>query len=358
MFIRFDEIAKLMGVPSSSFVDTYRKEVHNLMVKLVEYIQTLDNIINPTQPEIGTGGGAGPGPIIPIPTHSSRIQLQKTTHGYPILPDPIPSEGWKKSSWDSLFSDYLGQQYHLAFGGKICHIPYKLISEKQKDFIDSVYLPRKTIFRPPRNIGVDEMKSIFDHLLQRQRNHGPEDTFKFKSIKLKGKSVPSQYKTVESNEIDCSSSAPPGATAPGATTPGPTPIRSSMRNVTPGTTHDTTPRTTSRTTPGTPLGTTPGPTPAPGTTAPGVTVPGASNPGPPPIRSSMRNVTPSTTPETTPRTTSGTTPGTTPGPTPGPTPSPGATPGATASPIRRSTRNHQVPRPVPRPRPLNRNNRK
>ena len=37
------------------------------------------------------------------------------------------------------------------------------------------------------------MKSIFDHLLTRQRKNGPEGAFKSKSIKFKGKTVPADY---------------------------------------------------------------------------------------------------------------------------------------------------------------------
>ena len=49
-------------------------------------------------------------------------------------------------------------------------------------------------FRPLSNILVNDMKSIFDHFLQCQATYGPEDTFKFKSIKFKGKGIPANYK--------------------------------------------------------------------------------------------------------------------------------------------------------------------
>jgi hypothetical protein len=186
-----------MGVPSSSFVDTYNGKVTDLMVKLVEYVQDMDKFLNTpaTNGGTGTGTGTGTGPDnTPINMIQQPSILEKNENGYPILPDPIPSEGWKKTTWDSLFTDYLGQQYHLACGGITKHIPYKRISEKQKDFIENKYLPPKTQFRSPRNIAIQEMKSIFNHLLQRQRTYGTEDTFKFKSIKLKGETLPAKYK--------------------------------------------------------------------------------------------------------------------------------------------------------------------
>ena len=40
--VSFDRIAELMGVPSSSFVDTHSEKVTDLMVKLVEYVQAMD----------------------------------------------------------------------------------------------------------------------------------------------------------------------------------------------------------------------------------------------------------------------------------------------------------------------------
>lgn len=197
-----------MAVPSASFIDTYSAKVTDLMVNMVEYVQALDKIVNtPAHPPSGTGTGTDI-TILPNANRSIPIHLENNPNGYPILPDQISSEGWKKTAWDSLFTEYIGQQYHLACGGKVKHIPYKRISENQQKFIDPKYLPRKTTFRPPRNIGLKEIKSIFEHLLQRQRDYGPEDTFKFKSIKLKGNSVSAQYKSTEdsSNTINSNSS--------------------------------------------------------------------------------------------------------------------------------------------------------
>jgi hypothetical protein len=188
-----------MGVSSASFTDTYREKITDLMINLVEYVQCMDNLKNPSSPT-GTGIGTATGPgntLTPVINNigPTQLPLEKNRNGFPILPDPLPND-LKKTAWEALFTEYLGQQYHLATGGKTLQIPYKRITENQKDFIDSKYLPRKTTFRPPRNITLQEMKGIFEYLLERQRIHGPEDTFKFKSIKLKGETVPSQYKHI------------------------------------------------------------------------------------------------------------------------------------------------------------------
>jgi hypothetical protein len=193
----FDRIAELMGVPSVSFIDTYSTKVTDLMISLVEYVQAIDKIRNPPNPsQVSSGPDSGTNTnTIRIGNLSSPIQIEKNANGFFILPDPIPSEAWKKPDWDRLFTDYLGNIYHLACSGNERHIPYKRISENQKDFIEPKYLPRKTSFRPPRNIPLKEMKGIFDHFIERQRKYGPEETFKFKSITWKGDTVPAQYDT-------------------------------------------------------------------------------------------------------------------------------------------------------------------
>jgi hypothetical protein len=193
----FDCIAELMGIPSHLFVDTFESKVTDLMVDLVQYVQAMDAILNPPATH-GIGGVPGTGPgviqnVNNINTLPNPILLEQNPNGYPILPNPIPCNGWKKTTWDNLFTTYLGEQYRLACSGKKKHIPYKRIGENQALFIEPIYLPPATIFRPPRNIALDEMKSIFDHLLQRQQTHGPENTFKFKAIKLKGDTIPARY---------------------------------------------------------------------------------------------------------------------------------------------------------------------
>ena len=201
-----------MGVPSVSFVDTYSRKVTDLMISLVEYVQAMDNILNPSNPAAGTTTNN-----VQTPKSLTNLQLDKTPNDYPILPDPIPSEGWKKGTWDELFTDYLSQMYHLACGGQDKHIPYKLIMENQREFIDPKYLPRKMAFRSPHNTGFNEMKALFDHFLKRQSKYGPEDTFKFKSIKFRGEIVPAQYVSIDSDVPE----PVPDITGPVSSGPGP-----------------------------------------------------------------------------------------------------------------------------------------
>ena len=115
-FLSFDRIAELMGVPSSSFIDTYCEKVTDIMMKLVEYVQSMDKYKNTLSGLCSSTNGGN----AEIPSNliiHKLITLKRNENGYPILPDPIPLEGWKKLTWDHLFTDYLGQQYQLAYGG-------------------------------------------------------------------------------------------------------------------------------------------------------------------------------------------------------------------------------------------------
>ena len=232
ILISFDRIAELMDIPSSTFIEMHSEKVTDLMVKLVEYVVAMDRLQNPILEEgdgtaNGLGTGTGPGPVSSSQNaiNQRSIVLVKSDDGYPILPDPIPSDGWTKTKWDNLFTEYLGQHYHLACGGIMKHIPYKHISEEQEDFIDKKYLPENTKFRSPRNINIKEMKYIFDHFLQRQRSIGPDDTFRFKAIKFKGKTITPNYvkQTPVPTPVPTQTPTPaPGPTPSPAPSPAPT----------------------------------------------------------------------------------------------------------------------------------------
>ena len=74
-WISFDHIAKLMGVPSTSFVDTYNQAVTDLMVKLVEYVQAIDKILNPIHgPNNSTGHSPDGVQLKPIHLKSTTLE--------------------------------------------------------------------------------------------------------------------------------------------------------------------------------------------------------------------------------------------------------------------------------------------
>lgn len=196
---RFDRIAELMGIPSASFLDTYPDEVKSMKLSMMNYIKALRT--RQTHPDLPFGLGKGTG--------HPKIDLQITPGGYPILPVPLPSENWGKKEWENLFTMYIGKHYgkfhscgrgrefigfvELATGGKTTHPPYKDISTRQTLFIENKYLPKKTKIKQPRNLSKLQIQQIFSHISQRQEQYGPEDAFKFKSIKRNKKISVSQY---------------------------------------------------------------------------------------------------------------------------------------------------------------------
>ena len=68
-FLSFDLIAELMGVPSSSFIDTYHEKVTDIMMKLVEYVQSMDKYKNTLSGPCGSTNGGTNGRNVEIPSN-------------------------------------------------------------------------------------------------------------------------------------------------------------------------------------------------------------------------------------------------------------------------------------------------
>lgn len=127
-----------MGVPSALFVDTYSEKVTTLMIKLVEYMQAMDKIINPSAgPTVSTSLDTGPINVGPIDILTTIVILKPTALERNKMDIPLylilfPHKDGKKTTWDKLFTDYLGQQYCLACGEKkiIFHTNLSLKSNK------------------------------------------------------------------------------------------------------------------------------------------------------------------------------------------------------------------------------------
>lgn len=81
----------------------------------------------------------------------------------------------------------------LATGGKSSHLPYADIERRQSVFIAAKYLPKKAKIRQPRNMPKQVIQEIFEHLLERQGMDGPEQAFRFASIKSGKKIVNACY---------------------------------------------------------------------------------------------------------------------------------------------------------------------
>jgi hypothetical protein len=88
---------------------------------------------------------------------------------------------------------WLTRGIEWATAGKSSHVPYAEIEKRQTRFIESKYLPRNTKIRQPRNLTKAVIMEIFEHLLERQKMHGPDETFRFKSVKSGDNIIPAQY---------------------------------------------------------------------------------------------------------------------------------------------------------------------
>lgn len=94
-----------MGVPASTFLDTYTDDVKKMKLMLLNYMKALRT--NRSQPDVPIGTGIGIGEA----QHKPKLVLETTTEGYPILPIPLRSQNWNKHDWEDLFMMYIGQHY-------------------------------------------------------------------------------------------------------------------------------------------------------------------------------------------------------------------------------------------------------
>ena len=92
-----------MGVPASTFLDTYTDNVKKMRLILLNYMKALRT--NHSQPGVPIGIGIGKA------QHKLKLVLETTTEGYLILPIPLQSQNWNKHDWEDLFMMYIGQHY-------------------------------------------------------------------------------------------------------------------------------------------------------------------------------------------------------------------------------------------------------
>jgi hypothetical protein len=97
----FDRIAELMGVPSTTFLDTYQDNVQHMKLSFLKYVKALQS--KQRHPALPFGIGNDP--------DEPKVVLESTGGGYPILPIPLPSQNWKKKDWEDLFTMYMGRHY-------------------------------------------------------------------------------------------------------------------------------------------------------------------------------------------------------------------------------------------------------
>ena len=71
-----------MGVPASTFLDTYMDDMKKMKLMLLNYVKALQTKYS--QPNIPVG--------ISKAQHKLKLVLETTTEGYPILPIPLRSQ--------------------------------------------------------------------------------------------------------------------------------------------------------------------------------------------------------------------------------------------------------------------------
>ncbi|KAF8950433.1 hypothetical protein BDZ97DRAFT_1771259 [Flammula alnicola] len=177
-----DEIADLMGVPTRSFVDCHPDEITKMKLLLMDYMKTLRN---KAQVPVTDGTGTNPG--------TQKIMLTTTSEGYPILPEPWRNGDESKKKLEELFSLYIGRHYKLATNGHTVHPPYAAIMANHGAYVNPEYLPPSFTVKHPRNLTKMALEAFFDHIEERQKEHGPTRAFRFKSVKHSETIIPAKY---------------------------------------------------------------------------------------------------------------------------------------------------------------------
>ncbi|KDR67376.1 hypothetical protein GALMADRAFT_216469 [Galerina marginata CBS 339.88] len=196
-----ERIAELMGYRTSPF-----KQLHGTLVKdmknaLMNYVKVLETTaISGDVPFSDSGVRLPPG--TGMDKGKLKFNFETTGLGYPILPNPIPCLGWGKTDWEIFLKSYLSAHYYLATAKKTEHVPYKQINLDQSAYIDPKYLPDDMALRDPRNLIKEKTVSFFNHLIERQKSHGPEETFRFKGIKTVNGVGLAKYPETQLNEVN------------------------------------------------------------------------------------------------------------------------------------------------------------
>ncbi|PPQ76343.1 hypothetical protein CVT24_008131 [Panaeolus cyanescens] len=102
--------------------------------------------------------------------------------GYPIIPETFDSKRARKVDMDRLFQFFTSEHYKLASGGRLRRVPWSEISPNMADFVDPQYLPDRLpdlVLTSYQNCGAQHMGPFLDHVLQRQLQHGPSNSFRF-----------------------------------------------------------------------------------------------------------------------------------------------------------------------------------
>ncbi|KAJ3561765.1 hypothetical protein NP233_g9994 [Leucocoprinus birnbaumii] len=167
--LTYEDMAKNMGVTTSSFLVQYDDQITLMLRRLGEYIKSLQNLKNQS--------GIVPG----IPDSSRRW---------------IASVGKRKLV--TLMREFLNAHYVLASGRKRKRVPFLTLEENASLFIEEEYLPASFAMKDPHNLRKEAMEAFFDLVQKRQMERGESDSFRFHAYEVeKGELVPAEYPETE-----------------------------------------------------------------------------------------------------------------------------------------------------------------
>ncbi|KAJ3551496.1 hypothetical protein NP233_g13069 [Leucocoprinus birnbaumii] len=184
----YEDMAKNMGVTTSSFLVQYDDQITLMLRRLGEYIKSLQNLKNRS--------GIVPG-ISALDTWSPADVLKYSAEGFPILPeDGLPPLGKRKLV--TLMREFLNAHYVLASGRKRKQVPFLTLEENASLFIEEEYLPASFAMKDPHNLRKEAIEAFFDLVRKRQMEKGESDSFRFHAYEVeKGELVPAEYPGTE-----------------------------------------------------------------------------------------------------------------------------------------------------------------
>ena len=183
-----EDIAAIMGVKSSRFIDIHHDGLQNLKNQFLVYIKDLRRRKGESQSLVEDSIGSDNNIVRPI--------VDITDDGFPIVPD-INEKMLKKTLADTM-RDYLAKHYSepssfcfvassiemilvgLAGGFKSdVPTPYGNVMKDQSTYIKPQYLPPGFVMKDPHNLAKDDILAFFDHIHCKEVTDGYPKAFRF-----------------------------------------------------------------------------------------------------------------------------------------------------------------------------------
>ena len=163
------------------------------------------------------------------------IILPEDLDGWPILPGPDPAINGKALLENSkaLVRAFITAHYRLATGGMQSIVPWAMIVDEPRNFIEKEYLPAlSNSFKEPSRMCSVDAEACLGHWRLRQATCKPSKVFRFKRIILKRTRVHMQYDLTSQGVEKDSTPRPSRTKAPKPKpVPPPRPAKARAKNV-------------------------------------------------------------------------------------------------------------------------------